>query len=98
MTPPPNAGAEQHHREWLAEIGLERSELFPHRMVALTERDQVLKSVRLLEVQNPVGVDECAKRRNVVDVQVTIPALAMGLAVEWDKHARSRTVSPGFRN
>ena len=51
-------------------------------MVALTERDQVLKAVRPFVVQNSVCVDERAKRRDVVDVQVTVPALAMGLTVD----------------
>ena len=78
----PPLGGEKHNRTWLAEIGLERSELLPHRMVALTERNQVLKPVRAFVVEGAVGIDECAKRRNVVDVQVTVPALAMSLAVD----------------
>ena len=45
VPPPPIVGGEQHHREWLADVGLERSEILPHRMVALTERNQILKPV-----------------------------------------------------
>jgi hypothetical protein len=82
MSPPPIAGGDKHHRRRLADIGLERSELLPQHMVALTERDQVLKPVRLFVVKDAVGIDECAKQRNVMDVQVTVPALAVGLTVD----------------